>query len=213
MKGQGPNWLGNCICRWQPVRVGHGDGHIRGVTRRVTVKELLQHHPHHFVCERIPDGPLCHGGMLPMDTELEVDRMYLLLPLPRLLPHLGNTCSEPPSCPCFSHRPNMLSSPDSPGLDLIREAPLNDDSKVKYWYVGNQGQLILVAAKRVHKCRHRIITRKVIEYLVFMGQRLLPQRLLDNGVSRGSIAGKSVQNNCLRNGWRPGLECISEEES
>jgi hypothetical protein len=40
--------------------------------------------------------------MLPLDMQLEEGRIYLLLPLPRLLPHLSNIFdSEPPSCPCF----------------------------------------------------------------------------------------------------------------
>jgi hypothetical protein len=40
--------------------------------------------------------------MLPLDMKLEEGRIYLLLPLPRLLPHLSNIFdSEPPSCPCF----------------------------------------------------------------------------------------------------------------
>jgi hypothetical protein len=86
MKGHQGMLFCNCICAWQPVRVVHGDGHIRSLTRPVTVGELLHHHPHHFVCEPTSDGPLYHSGMLPLDMELEEGCIYLLLPLPRLLP-------------------------------------------------------------------------------------------------------------------------------
>lgn len=96
--------LCKCMCayNWEPVRVVDGDGRVRSLNRPVTVRELVECHPHHFVCEPTSKAPLYHTAMLPLDMQLEEGRIYLLLPLPRLLPHLSNIFnSEPPSCPCF----------------------------------------------------------------------------------------------------------------
>ncbi|CAK9250078.1 unnamed protein product [Sphagnum jensenii] len=96
--------LCKCMCayNWEPVRVVDGDGRVRSLNRPVTVGELVECHPHHFVCEPTSKAPLYHTAMLPLDMQLEEGRIYLLLPLPRLLPHLSNIFdSEPPSCPCF----------------------------------------------------------------------------------------------------------------
>ena len=120
MKDQGTHLLCNhIICTWQRVRVVHGDVHIRSFAGRpVTVKELIQHHPHHFVCNPTSNGPVSHGGMLPFDMELEEGRMYLLLPLPKLIPHLASTFPSPPSCPCFSNLDSIPGSgSDSAGFD------------------------------------------------------------------------------------------------
>ncbi|XP_024369997.1 uncharacterized protein [Physcomitrium patens] len=222
MKGRG--MFCNHLCAWQPVRVMHGDGQVRSFTRTVTVGELLKCHPHHFVCEPTSDGPIYHSGMLPFDMELEEGRVYLLLPLPRLLPHLGGTFSNPPSCPCFSYREATLSSSgsthkyDDDGLDS--QSFNGDPSRLKCWIAKNQGQF-LMAADAMRKFRHRVAKSKLVKSLLRMSKRTLPQRLQfrfpflkreDNSLvkpSSSSAIGKSVQY-CSRNRWRPGLECISE---
>ncbi|CAK9202107.1 unnamed protein product [Sphagnum jensenii] len=101
--------LCDCVCSWEPVRVVHGDGRVRSLSRPTTVQQLLACHPHHFVCEPTSEPPLYHTGMLSLDTELEEGRIYLILPLPRLLPpayHLSNNnnmfSTTTPSCPCFT---------------------------------------------------------------------------------------------------------------
>ncbi len=114
MKRTGPRGAGGgfassvmlckCMCayNWEPVRVVDGDGRVRSLNHPVTVGELVECHPHHFVCEPTSKAPLYHTAMLPLDMKLEEGKIYLLLPLPRLLPHLSNIFdSEPPSCPCF----------------------------------------------------------------------------------------------------------------
>jgi len=114
MKRTGPRGAGEgsassvmlckCMCayNWEPVRVVDRDGRVRSLNHPVTVGELVECHPHHFVCEPTSKAPLYHTAMLPLDMKLEEGRIYLLLPLPRLLPHLSNIFdSEPPSCPCF----------------------------------------------------------------------------------------------------------------
>lgn len=213
MKGQQQKMLFcNCICAWQPVRVVHGDGHIRSLPPPVTVGELLKCHPHHFVCEPTSTGPLYHSGMLPFDMELEEGRIYLLLPLPRLLPHLASTF--PTSCPCFSHRENMHSDA-APKYDQLGKTFSEDDASLDF-----QGQF-LVAAKTMRKLRHRVYKSKLVRSVVRMTRRMLPDRLLfrfslrrveNNLLTKGSSSavGKSVQYSCSRNRWRPGLECISE---
>ena len=205
MKGPVTNLFCNCMaCTWQPVRVVRGDGHVRIVTRPIAVRELLEHHPHHFVCEPSSKGPVYHSGMLPLDMELEEGRMYLLLPLPRLLPHLDSTfLSPPPSCPCFS-------SSDSLGYDPIGKTVSEEDSR----HVGGQ-LLLVVATKRMQKLRHMVIKSKLMEPFLFMGRRMLPQRpfqKLVNNLSKGTVVEKSVRYSCSRNRWRPGLECISEAD-
>ncbi|KAH8931832.1 hypothetical protein BDL97_19G041400 [Sphagnum fallax] len=90
-----------CMYAWQPVRVVDGEGRVRSLIHPVTVGELVECHPHHFVCEPSTEAPLYHTAMLPLDMELVEGRIYLLLPLPRLLPHLSNIFSNPPSCSCF----------------------------------------------------------------------------------------------------------------
>jgi hypothetical protein len=57
--------------------------------------------------------------MLPLDMKLEEGRIYLLLPLPRLLPHLSNIFdSEPPSCPCFQSLHPQLAAAAAQALVL-----------------------------------------------------------------------------------------------
>ncbi|KAG0589338.1 hypothetical protein KC19_1G014200 [Ceratodon purpureus] len=214
-KGQGMLFC-NCICSWQPVRVVHGDGHIRSLTRPVTVGELLKHHPHHFVCEPTSNGPLYHSGMLPLDMELEEGRIYLLLPLPRLLPHLASTFPNPPCCPCFSHRETMHSNS---AQKYDSKSFSEEHSRLKSWLARNQDQF-LVAASTMRKFRHRVVKSKLVRSLVRMSKRMLPDRLrlrlsfqkledFSKGSTSSSVVGKSVQY-CSRNRWRPGLECISE---
>lgn len=230
MKGPQGMLFCNCICAWQPVQVVHGDGHIRSISRPVTVGELLKCHPHHFVCEPTSNGPLYHSGMLPFDMELEEGRIYLLLPLPRLLPHLASTFPNPPCCPCFnSHREtlNKNSTPKDEGSALFPHEN-NNISRVRRWIVRHQGQF-LVAADTMKKVKHRVAKSKLAKSLVRMSTRMLPERLrfrlafqkLENDINSDlwkgpssespSLVGKSVQQYCSsRNRWRPGLECISE---
>lgn len=220
MKGGEKMLWCNCICAWQPVRVVHGDDHIRRLTPPVTVEELLKCHPHHFVCEPTSQGPLYHSGMLPFDMELEEGRIYLMLPLPRLLPHLATT----PACPCFSQCPATLpydlgkgeegNHPNSNHNDYFA-APSADEF--------HQGGQFLVVAKSMRKLRLRVAQSKLVRSLLRLSKRVIPQRLLllrfsfrKGGSTEeqpsASLAGKSVQYSCSRNRWRPGLECISEVE-
>lgn len=202
-----------CICAWQPVQVVHGDGHIRSLSRPVTVGELLKCHPHHFVCEPTSNGPLYHSGMLPFDMELEEGRVYLLLPLPRLLPHLASTFPNPPCCSCFNSHTGSSQDSQRPG-PTVEENMANH--RVRSWIVRHHRQLLNV--------RHRVSKSKLVRSLVGMSTRMLPERLrfrisfhkLENeenvDVSKGDSPGvaKSVQFCSSRNRWRPGLECISE---
>jgi len=202
MKGQQKMLFCNCICAWQPVRVVHGDGHIRRITPPVTVEELLKCHPHHFVCEPTTTGPLYHSGMLPFDMELEEGRIYLLLPLPRLLPHLAST----PSCPCFSQcRENLLHSDAAPKYDQFLGKPEEQyHSSVDDFHQAGQ---FLVVAKSMRKLRHRVAESKLVRSLVRMSRRMLPERLLfrfsfrrgEKNHSSSSVMGKSVQYSCSRN--------------
>lgn len=224
MKGQGILFC-NCICSWQPVRVVHGDGHVRSLNRPITVGELLKRHPHHFVCKPTADGPLYHSGMLPLDMELEEGNIYLLLPLPRLLPHLASTFPDPLPCPCFSNREAMYLSSNPAHMHEGNHAELKtlseEHSIGRNWsIVKSHGQFLVIATK-VRNLRHRVAISKPIRSLIRMSQRILPERLLlrssfhklknehSKSSSSSSVVGKSVQY-CTRNRWRPGLECISE---
>jgi hypothetical protein len=62
--------------------------------------------------------------MLPLDMKLEEGRIYLLLPLPRLLPHLSNIFdSEPPSCPCFQSLHPQLAAAAAAAVHNIAVTP------------------------------------------------------------------------------------------
>ncbi|XP_024392225.1 uncharacterized protein [Physcomitrium patens] len=206
------------ICAWQPVRVMHGDGHVRSLTRPVTVGDLLKCHPHHFVCKPSSTGPLYHSSMLPSDMELEEGRIYLLLPLPRLLPNLSSALSYPPSCPCFSHLEatqiyNDDGSPDSKSF-------IGEYSRMKCWIARRHGQF-QVAANTIRMLKHRVAKSKIMKSLVRMSKRTLPERLLfrlcfqklEDNILLPSSSPSDVEKPgqcCSRNRWRPGLECISE---
>lgn len=219
----------NCVCAWEPVKLVHGDGRIRSLTHPITVGELLDCHPHHFVCEPSSDGPLFHTGMLPLEMELEEGRVYLLLPLPRLLPHLSNMFSRPPSCPCFSHRDGRVVSPN-PSSSLCGENQSVGDasetqngvefektfkhkSRIMKWFARNHGQL-LAAANSAQEFQQSTRS-KLMRSLLHLTRKLLPKKLflrkysekLENQIMNQSIMGR-VQ--FSRNRWRPGLECISE---
>lgn len=194
-----------CVCTWQPVQVVHGDGRVRSLAHPITVGELLECHPHHFVCEPSSDGPLYHTGMLPSEMELEEGRIYLLLPLPRLLPHLANTFPKPPSCPCFSKRetrtvaPHSSSSSSSPDIAPARQKNdacggddddkkqgkqqqrqrqgtfFKDKSRFKKWLANNHRHLV-AAATSASKLHHRARS-KFVRSLIYTSKRLLPERL------------------------------------
>ena len=84
----------------------------------------------------------------------------------------------------------------------------------------NQGQF-RVAANALRKFRHRVAKSKLMRSLMRMSKMMIPERLrlrlsfqkledFAKGSASSSVVGKSVQYNCARNRWRPGLECISE---
>ncbi|KAL2608206.1 hypothetical protein R1flu_026779 [Riccia fluitans] len=75
-------------CLSSVVRVVHPSGKVYIYTEPISIAELLQSHPHHYVRDS-RDGLNPNGKMLPLDVELELGHTYLLVPLPRLFSHIN----------------------------------------------------------------------------------------------------------------------------
>ncbi len=223
------------LCGVQPAIVIYSEaGQTLYLAPETTVEEVLQSHPHHFICQqpqaaaagRFSDQQQAYGGgnqiMLSLDTELESGCIYFLLPLPKLFPSseaaAPSSSAACTSCACFSQYNNnycnkleiiskLGSSPDME--HLIRTS---SPASLKLAFRSSPDHRAAAGGSspsfRSSKLRNLSLARN--------NSRVLPE--YSDLYSRWNSDNATAAEYFLRrrrkkcDPWRPGLSRISEEE-